>query len=142
MSAHEWKPGEIVLVESGCWANHKVALRLAEGWSTVNGVNVDGDGVICPVRPLVVIDPEDEEQVERFREIASRHADDVPYAKTSDADYRDAMQAALREFASPKPPQCKSALIVKGEHFGCDQSEGHGMSHANTAAGAIWGESE
>lgn len=53
MSAQE---GEIWLVEAGCWANRKVALRLDEGWSHVNGVNVDGDGIVTPVRPLVVID--------------------------------------------------------------------------------------
>lgn len=62
------------------------------------------DRVASNLRRLVVIDAEDREEVERFREIASRLADNVPY-DDKPGDYTDAMQAALREFASPTPPK-------------------------------------
>lgn len=92
----EWKPGDVALVEAGCWANRKVALRLDKGWAHTSGVNVDLDGVVVAVRPLVVIDPEDGEAVERlYRTLVSL---------TTLAD-ADRVQAALREYANPKPPR-------------------------------------
>lgn len=65
------------------------------------------------VRLLVVIDPENDAEVERFREIASRWADRVPYAgsrEPGDLTHRDAMQAALREFANPPKPDEPTGL--------------------------------
>lgn len=110
----DWKPGDVALVEAGCWANRKVALRLAEGWAHTNGVNVDGDGVVSVVRPLVVIDPEDREQVERLI-LALPDAADWGFASANNYDHPDDLavvegifepfQTALREFANPKPPK-------------------------------------
>lgn len=106
--SRQWKPGDVALVEAGCWANQKVALRLAEGWAHTNGVNVDGDGVIEVVRPLVVIDPESEDDAEAivrafvktgcWRVIPSDVED-------SHAHRREQVAAALREFAAPVPPE-------------------------------------
>lgn len=104
MVSREWKPGDVAMVEAGCWANQRVALRLAEGWSHTNGVNVDGDGVVIPVRPLVVIDPEDREQVEALilawaKEEPATRIDDLAVGVTR-------AQAALRSLiADPKPAE-------------------------------------
>jgi hypothetical protein len=55
-------------------------------------------------RPVVVIDPEDREQVERLlRGYAGWKAD--PDDITNYPEYVDHMQAALREFANPTPPR-------------------------------------
>ncbi len=115
----EWKPGDVALLT----LSHKVDGRGHEHQSSpVVGIrdNVDSwacgaaigrrveDAHVDDARPLVVIDPEDREQVERFREIASRWADQVPYSdmrEAGDMDHLDAMQAALREFANPTPPK-------------------------------------
>ena len=64
-----------------------------------------GDVVVHPkygrgiVRRLVVIDPEDREQVERLELIylSDEHDECI--------DTVECMQAALREFANPKPPK-------------------------------------
>ena len=91
---------------------------------------------------LVVIDPEDREQVERL--VAILHDGD-PWFRggPNKPTHASLLQRALRAMlASPKPPKCTAALNIKGEHFGCDQDEGHGTAHGNTAAGAIWGESQ
>lgn len=101
----EYKPGDVALVEAGCWANRKVGLRLAEGWAHVNGVNRDGDGVVSPVRPLAVIDPEDREQVERFAGLLHNydaHLADDPHRESA---WESLTAAALREFANPTPPK-------------------------------------
>jgi hypothetical protein len=59
-------------------------------------------GDVVPVRPLVVIDPEDAEQVERlYRAIFKAFDnDDVSGIEPEDAV---SMRAALREFANPTP---------------------------------------
>lgn len=100
MSARE---GEVWLVEAGCWTNRKVALRLAEGWSHVNGVNVDGDGIVTPLHRLAVVDFEDRGAVEQLVRTWLTEYDGCE-TKPRDAEL-DAMQAALREFASPAPPK-------------------------------------
>jgi hypothetical protein len=52
------------------------------------------------------------------------------------------LQAALREFADPKPPTCAAALIIRGEHFACADRPGHGGPHGNPEAEAVWGGEE
>ena len=116
MVSRDWKPGDVAMVEVGCWANQRVALRLAEGWSHTNGVNVDGDGVVIPVRPLVVIDPEDREQVEALilawaKEEPGARIDDLAVGVTR-------AQAALRSLiADPKPaePMGLGAVVEDAE---------------------------
>lgn len=63
-------------------------------------------------RPLVVIDPDDREQVERLRDLMDAawvdHNDgqlDFPARHTSARG--NALQAALRKYANPKPPKPK-----------------------------------
>lgn len=108
----DWKPGTIALIEAGCHANRKVAIRTGTpvnmGWTfssddkaTPTWVS-DKHGTISVVRPLVVVDTEDRDQVERLRVLASEWADRVPYSdmrEEGDLTHLDAMQTALREFA-------------------------------------------
>lgn len=112
MSAHEWKPGDVAIVQ-----NHGgiLAVRAAKDcgivghgysesdhWhylSNVGGATWDSDGNRA-ARPLVVIDPEDREQVERFTHLFLSH-----HWGSEHQTHTDAGQAALREFANPKPPK-------------------------------------
>jgi hypothetical protein len=93
------------------------------------------------LRPLVVIDPENREQVERLTNMFGQERANSVFHPDRPL-MADQMQAALREFADPKPPRCPAALIIRGEHFACDSAEGHGLPHGNSTAEAIWGESE
>jgi hypothetical protein len=89
----EWKPGTVAMVTGP--EGTRRAVRRGGVW-----INLDREGYVIDayaetVRPLVVIDPEDREAVERLAECASR----LPGVYTS-ASTR--LQAALREFANPK----------------------------------------
>jgi hypothetical protein len=105
--SRDWKTGDVALVEAGrCWADRRVGLRLVEGWSTVNGVNVDGDGVVNPIRLLVVIDPESPEDVARLADaFCNARWSHLPGSDECDPLTRSSMQAALRELANPKPDE-------------------------------------
>lgn len=104
-----WMPGEVALIEAGCSANRQVALRTGTpsnmGWAysgTHNGESTqswtaDTHGTVSVVRPLVVIDPEDREQVERLAlEIYSRTTGEESFGGQIAN-----VQAALHEFTSP-----------------------------------------
>ena len=93
-----------------------------------SGDDGTGRGYVREVRPLVVIDSEDMAEVERFREIASRWADRVPYADSrepGDLTHGDAMQAALREFAAPRPEEPKGLGAVVESFEGSVWVRGH-----------------
>lgn len=68
-----------------------------------------GDTEVTPVeftvngRPLVVIDPEDREQVERLESELARRCGWLVGDAGINVSRRAAMQAALREFANPTP---------------------------------------
>jgi len=96
-----WKPGDVA-----------VAVHPLKDDGVVRGI-IDTDGrfyttdqsvkgvsssafAVSSLRPLVVIDPEDREQVERLNDAI----DVVGYHH----DFVDRLQAALREFATPTPP--------------------------------------
>ena len=109
MPERQWKPGDVALVEVGCWANPRVAVRTGvpsnmgwaycgehDGRSTQNWT-ADSHGTVTPIRPLVVIDPENREQVERLT--------DALQGVGIDTTGWDLVRAALREFADPKPPK-------------------------------------
>ena len=105
MSAREWKPGDVARVRYGAvdevaLVRHRPAACHALEFAYVsNGFDmVDDLPPNADVRPLVVIDPEDAEQVERLWRAWTTHAPDYRLAQ-------DNMQAALREFANPTPPK-------------------------------------
>jgi hypothetical protein len=114
MSA-EWKPGDVAeirvpkssapgyrVTERG-YTSLRAVFNASGGWSALENPDYFwGKGYAFHddyPRPLVVIDPENREQVERLESLylADKH-DDCD-------DVTDCMQAALREFANPTPPR-------------------------------------
>jgi len=101
--SREWKPGDVALAR---WRHFDGTIALFVGakqrWVDVDGAEFDGDEDDLTLRPLVVIDAEDREQVERLLTIL--------HGGTSGADVwlcnnADRLADALREFADPKPPK-------------------------------------
>jgi len=120
MTKHNWKPGDVALVEVGCSANRRVAFRTGVGgnmgWEYADEHNgepakncaSDNSGIVTPVRPLVVIDPENPDVVARLSEILLARS-------APDPDSRVARLAeALREFAIPRidEPTGWGAVVV------------------------------
>lgn len=113
--SREWKPGDVArlghvdgvsLVVDGCMKHLARGPHWHhddDGWDHLN---------VSHARPLVVIDPEDREAVERLADAfdtSLRAADPDYYERAelyaAEGDDLDVMQAALREFANPKPPR-------------------------------------
>lgn len=100
----EWKPGDVALAK---WRNYvgvpALFVAARQRWIDVDGVEFDGDENDLTLRPLVVIDPENREDVERLSE-AIRDAE-----KDCGQDFWEydqmVLQDALRDFADPKPPK-------------------------------------
>lgn len=88
-----WKPGDVAMVTATNRGNHYRAYFDGEMWREAASPSFC---LIEPtdIRPLVVIDPEDRDQVKRLY--------DGYYSICGGID---AMQAALREFANPTPPK-------------------------------------
>jgi hypothetical protein len=121
----EWKPGDV-----GEWmymsAAPQIALRVVgcnflehdrrPHWHLSGGGWTGYDG---NVRPLVVIDPEDREQVQRLEAEMSRG---MGWRRLDDGPRVDALQAALREIATPTPPKPEEpkglgAVVEDGEGY-------------------------
>ncbi|MDR7253747.1 hypothetical protein J2X46_002737 [Nocardioides sp. BE266] len=132
----EWKPGNVALVR-GTIGVDAVAVRSGVpsnmGWAyngdgpdTKNYGNCwmsdrDGDAVI---RPLVVIDPEDREQIERLRDLMVGHDIHEGRPCYSTTCHADRLADALHEFANPTPlkpdePTGLGAVVEdeKGDHW-------------------------
>lgn len=98
--SREWKPGDVAMVKCAD-LSERVAIRRAGGsileapWVTKDGDW--GDAVAYDPRPLVVIDPEDAEQVERLLGLWAN--------QETPACGRRSLVDALREFANPTPPK-------------------------------------
>jgi hypothetical protein len=118
MSGREWKPGDVVTATVGGREN----VRLVAGWSRyqpqlrwceMSPRWGDGDDDECwfmpsqvnDHRPLVVIDPDDREQVERLVRAYMHEGEQRGHDVYETPDRIDGMQGALREFADPKPPK-------------------------------------
>ena len=101
-----WKPGDIAV--STRWGYRSIFVAACPNHSRRDGMgcwhNESGysDSEDSPRRPLVVIDPEDREQVERLTAFVVDLLHAWPKPKGVGPD---AMQAALREFANPTPPK-------------------------------------
>ena len=99
----DFKPGDVVEHPGfgrGIVQDCLVEWGESDDYNHLNDVGVD-------LRRLVVIDPEDREQVERLMAVYTGEA--VKRGAISFAGYADkradSMQAALREFATPTPPR-------------------------------------
>lgn len=96
MSEREWKPGDVGLIPFR--GSKAIGLYTIDGWvipscpqHAINGYR--------DVRLLVVIDPEDDEEVERLSEVMC----DLAGTDPSDRPATWSVQKALREFANPTP---------------------------------------
>lgn len=96
MSA-EWKSGQVAMV-SGTEGTRR-AVRRGGVWINLDSEGYVIDAYVEKARPLVVIDPEDREAVERLVEVLVRFEGPGP------ATFADRIQLALREFAAPTPPK-------------------------------------
>lgn len=113
-----WKPGDVAMTrygrafycgddERGSWVFDYGSGGFCDNCSPAQQTDPRD------ARPLVVIDPDDTEAVERLTDAFTRH------------NYGDveAMQAALREFANPTPPKPDEpkglgAVVVAGDGRG------------------------
>lgn len=100
----DWKPGDVAMVRLDPETEIRVMYNGGH-WVGRKGTFYD---LHASARRLVVIDPESDEDAERLGELVGKWADRVPYSnmrEDGDLTHLDAMQAALREFANPKPPR-------------------------------------
>lgn len=127
MSAGEWKPGDVAMVTWSKTGAEKIMLRgVNDRWYESTGFF--RAELARSVRPLVVLDPEDREQVARlaasYAAVASaRLGDEYIVWENRSPEARDKISAdltaALREFASPTPPKPdepgKYGVIIAGD---------------------------
>ncbi len=102
----EWKPGDVAMVTS---VNYEITIGLAVGDGEASGWRCEdgrlwGRAYVKDVRLLVVIDPEDREQVGRV--LAHYWHSDDPYSESNYPQYLTDLQAALRSLVEPpRPPE-------------------------------------
>lgn len=95
----DWKPGDVAAI------NGVRAIRADHVWHTQSGILSDHN--VHTVRPLVVIDLEDVEQVARLQSAldAWGYKYDGNGERVLKLKDHSCIQAALREFASPPKPE-------------------------------------
>jgi hypothetical protein len=106
--SREWQPGDVAMIRhvTGKWS--RMMLQPSGRWACSRGPEATTHAVSAEddVRPLVVIDPEDREAVER---LLSLFFPGWAHVKENGSEIVGIdiarMQAALREFADPKPPK-------------------------------------
>lgn len=126
----EWKPGDVALVDYG--RGVEVMMRDHYGWTSAWAEITDSENVVESVRPLVVIDPEDREQVSRLGDaFCKARWDHTPGSNECDPLTFSSMQAALREFAVPTPPRPDEPTGL-----GAVVEDENGARHVRTFAGA------
>ena len=138
----DWKPGDVAMVtHQATHPKAKVGLRGDAGWFTAD-VFVP-DAAVVTAHRLVVIDPEDREQVERLASIYYGKGWHNTYLHVR-PPMIDAMQAALREFANPTPrieePKGLGAVVrdVHGELWVRDKTTTT-VAHWKRARGQMGG---
>jgi len=104
MSGREWKPGDVAMVKRGPWWTGR-AIRTFNTWVDQSGDKDDSPSLfdVTDARPLVVIDPEDPEALDRLWRLHDTALDAYPLRVVNRREL--AFAAALREFADPKPPK-------------------------------------
>lgn len=99
----EWGPGDVVLLPDGTRAIIDGAGRFVYGWGDFEYAK-PGSVNARRARPLVVIDPEDAEQVDTLTkalvEAAHLHGN---FAVSDNGIHPDTTARALREFTNPTP---------------------------------------
>jgi hypothetical protein len=116
VSGREWKPGDVAVLTTPD-GREFMAVRTEGGstgdyWSAPKGWPRGSVSDECAIRPLVVIDPEDREQVERLIRASVGTHSGCPDVLEISAAQIDHMQAALREFANPTPVEVFEHFVV------------------------------
>lgn len=97
----DWKPGDVAITAKNtialCHNGGKMIDQAGAPWSDRKFAG--------NLRRLVVIDPENREQVERLIRLQDKHFNDGDVRRSVNSDDLRDMQAALREFANPKSPR-------------------------------------
>lgn len=143
MSGREWKPGDVAT-----FAGETVLFTDNGDWYwAATGMRCHRQGkVTSEARPLVVIDPGNREQVDALtKAIVEACYADGNVICANNGIHLDTVQAALREFADPKPPKCLASLNVRLEASfvaaSCDEAKGHEGSH-RSENGTCWDATE
>jgi len=102
--SREWKPGDVAISKGHVIFRAELVTGEPRWHDKFGVLGRDDTWPTTPqIRPLVVIDPEDREQVERlthvFYEVRGLGSPALAPDRVTN------MQAALREFADPKPPK-------------------------------------
>jgi hypothetical protein len=106
MTAHNFQPGDVAMVTNLTVHRDFIAVKgQRRGWYTQGDYIADDQ--VTDARPLVVIDPEDREQVERLMETLQKWGYFYQQTPTFFDPERDdsCLAAALREYADPTPPK-------------------------------------
>ena len=96
MTGREWKPDDLADING----SRAMRNKRNDGWIWSDGRNSPDSFTAPGARPLVVIDPEDHEQVERLDHALQKVSGEATFSATSRF-----LQDALREFANPTPPK-------------------------------------
>jgi hypothetical protein len=117
--SREFKPGDVAMLmtEGGERIGFRCGVESNMGWEYAREPgqktwSSDTSAYAKPIRPLVVIDPEDREQVERL----ARAIFELTTGEESFGGQINNVQAALREVADPKPdePTGLGAVVEDG----------------------------
>ena len=130
----EWKPGDAAVVKCDdlvCpMLEHKALLGKSGRWYLLEIGEYWEEHGAEPVRPLVVIDPEDREQVERLTQTYLRDYDGVD--TVAQVGEVDSMQAALRSLVAPPKPEEPT-----GRYAVVEDSEGIEWCRIDSVIGAF-----
>lgn len=118
LAARTWKPGDVARV------NGAIAVRADDDQSWFTTAGRLSDPNVAYARPIVVIDPEQREQVERLRDfVDAAHRDHGSQYVDGKGARGNALQTALREYAEPKPqieePTGIGAVVETEAHVLC-----------------------
>lgn len=130
---YEFKPGDVVLIPGR--ERERRAIVDGEG-NCVHGVGAydhakPGSHNARRARPLVVLDPENDEDVRR---LADAYCDQLTSPKRS--AIHDRIRAALRSLVAQ--PTCSASLTIAGKPYACAEQPEHDGPHRNPDADAVW----
>lgn len=140
--SREWKPGDVAAVVWNADAKPEILFRYLAGddfdmpaWMS----SEDGEAYPRPdqLRPLVVIDPEDREQVERLADAmwsAGLLGTGVGIGNTASAAECRSLAAALRSLITPPRPDEPTGLGAVVE----DEDGRFWVRHSNTPGAFPW----
>ena len=101
--SRDWKPGDVAMVTTRYpKSSPRVMVRRETAWATEFGQALDAD--VIEARPLVVIDPDDPDQVARLSQAwdAAEHSGPLPERRMTLRQLR--LRAALRSMIEPPAP--------------------------------------